>query len=237
MSNVRHSSPNYQFVRPNPSLWVAGWYQALNKKIDEERERQLPKSEEGKNGVSAFANKDYIIAKINFEICSERKEIACINNLGVLYQYGLGVPKDAIRASEYYKSAGDLGSGTAQYNYALTKAQIPNQKLDAFEHLKLQKEAIEKGSANAMGSMAGSMALSNNSLLPQEWKKQVSAGVPKEKLLNYAKAAAMRDSRDGKVALGIYYLYGINVNKNINLAKLYFEQALKQGDLRAAALA
>jgi len=206
----------------------------LNKRIDEERERQLPKSEEAKIGFSAFTNKDYLIAKTNFEICSEKKEVACINNLGVLYKYGLGVPVDIKKATEYYKLASDLGSGLAAHNYTLSYVLMPNKKLDVFELLKLQRDAIEKGSANSMGFLAGSTALSDNSLLPKEWKEILHTYLPKnDSLLNYAKASSMRGAKEGKLALGIYYLYGIGVIKNIDLAESFLNQALKDGDARA----
>ena len=65
--------------------------QALNKKIDEDRERQLPTSEAAKSGIIALSKKDFASAKAGFEECARSGEISCINNLGVLYQFGLGV--------------------------------------------------------------------------------------------------------------------------------------------------
>jgi TPR repeat protein len=39
-----------------------------------------------------------------------------INNVGMCYEYGFGVPKDAKKAFEYYQKAAALGSGIAMNN-------------------------------------------------------------------------------------------------------------------------
>ncbi len=210
--------------------------QALNKVIDEDRERQLPKSDAARAGAVAFNNKDYAASKASYEQCAQQGEIACINNLGVLYQYGLGIQADKNKAATYYKQAADKGSGLALYNYIpLYVAGIDGQP-DTFKTLKLEKEASERGSPNAMGTLAVTALMSQSFGFPREWQDKVDAVLPPQKtLVNYAKAAAMRGSRDGQTALGNYYLYGFGVPKNVDLAENYLLLASKAGDIRADA--
>jgi TPR repeat protein/Zn-dependent protease with chaperone function len=209
---------------------------ALNRKIDEDLLRQLPQSDEGKSGAAAFSQKDYQKAKSNFELCSEKHEIDCLNNLGVLYEFGLGVSVDKRRAADLYKQAADKGSGLALNNYARLYASGVDGQLDTFRLLKLEKEASERGSANAMGSLAGAELLSNSSAFPQEWKDKLATHLPpRSTLLNYAKASSMRGVRDGLWVLGVYYLTGDRVPKNLTLAESYLTKSADKGDPRAVA--
>jgi hypothetical protein len=112
---------------------------AFNQAIDEDRERQLPKSDSGKAGAIAFSKKDYAGAKISFEECAKSGEISCINNLGVLYQFGLSVPVDRKKAVEYYKQASDKGSGLALHNYNVLYASGNDGPLDTSKLTKLKQ--------------------------------------------------------------------------------------------------
>ncbi len=209
---------------------------ALNKAIDEDRERQIPKSEAGKAGAIAFSKKDYAGAKASYEECAKSGEIACINNLGVLYQFGLGVPVDKKIAVERYKEASEKGSGLALYNYIALYASGNDGPLDTTKVIRLEKDASERGSANAMGTLALTAYMSQSFGFPREWQDKVDSEFPDKKtLVNYAKAAAMRGSKDGQTALGMYYLYGYGVTKNIDLAENYLTLAANANDMRADA--
>jgi TPR repeat protein len=210
---------------------------SFNKAIDEDKERQLPKSESGKLATIAFSKKDYLSAKASYEECAKSGEIACINNLGVLYQFGLGVPIDKGKAIEYYKEASDKGSGLALQNYIVLYVGGNDGPLDTFKLIKLMKEASERGSATSMGTLAMSAFMSQSSgIIPQEWKDKTDGELPKQAtLVNYAKAAAMRGVKDGQTALGYFYLNGYGVLKNINLAENYLILASNANDPRADA--
>jgi TPR repeat protein/Zn-dependent protease with chaperone function len=209
---------------------------AFNQAIDEDRERQLPKSDSGKAGAIAFSKKDYAGAKISFEECAKSGEISCINNLGVLYQFGLSVPVDRKKAVEYYKQASDKGSGLALHNYNVLYASGNDGPLDTSKLIKLSKEASERGSAQSMGTLALSSFMSQSFGFPREWQDKVDSDFPNQAtLVNYAKAAAMRGVKDGQTALGSYYLHGFGVPKNIDLAENYLTLASNANDIRADA--
>jgi TPR repeat protein len=192
---------------------------ALNKVIDEQQEQQQPKSEAAINGMKAFSEKDYANAKSNFELCAQSGEALCINNLGVLYYFGLGITEDKKKAVSYYKEAANKGFAKGMQNYlqayagGITTEGPPTER----RMVELSKEAANKGSAFAMAilAMTGSASLSPTmrSLLPSE-----------STLVNYAKAATMRGYREGKTALGAMYLQGYGVTENLTLAEMYLKQ-------------
>ena len=210
---------------------------AMNKKIDEDYERLLPKSEEGKNGVMAFSTKDYPTAKSLFEVCAAKGEVACIHNMGVFYQFGLGgVTMDLNRAAQYYKKAADNGSGKSLHNYASLYAKSGEGYKDLAGLIRMQKQAAEAGSPEAMGSYAiAAFSLDGFGASEQQKKQYQSMLVTQTTLVNYAKTATMRGFKDGFSALGAFYLDGYGVQKNIELAEMYLSKAADQGDLRAVA--
>jgi len=210
--------------------------QALNRKIDEDRERQLPKSEASKAGAIAFSKNDYATAKIHYEECAKSGEMACANDLGVLYQFGLGVSVDKKKAVEYFKQASEKGSGLAMHNYIVLYAGGNDGQVDTSKIIALNKEASERGSAQSMGTLAVSAFMTQSFGFPREWQNKVDSELPKQTtLLNYAKAAAMRGVKDGQTALGYFYLNGYGVTKNIDLAENYLMLASKSNDIRADA--
>lgn len=61
---------------------------------------------------------DYALARRYYEIAAEKKHAWATNNLGVLYQRGLGVPRDKAKGNEYVEKAADLHSQWAYLNLA-----------------------------------------------------------------------------------------------------------------------
>jgi TPR repeat protein len=201
----------------------------LNQKIDEQRLNEAPKSEEAKKGVLAFASKDYSGARISFEKCAAQNEAICQNNLGVLYQNGLGVEVDRKKGLSYYRLASDQKLPIAMANYAGGIARGEEGMVDEAKILGLILESAKLGSPTAMGSLAyvGQMKLS----------KAFQDDIPdSETLINYAKASAMRGVKDGDLALGSMYRNGYGgLEKNYSLAEKYLSDASRKGDARASA--
>ena len=206
---------------------------ALNQKIDDDRQRQLPTSNEGKDAMILFSQKKYEAAKVKLEICASVGEVACLNNLGVLYQYGLGLPKDLKEATKYYKLASDKGSGLAQFNYIVSYVTLGGD-VDTDRVIEMAMEASEKGSPRAMGSFAFGVQASY--MLPKEYVTLLTKGFPNQTtVVNYAKASSMRGVKDGAVAMGNFYLMGWGVLKNLELAETFLNQAAAANDIRAYA--
>lgn len=202
---------------------------ALNQKIDEQRLNEAPKSEEAKKGVLAFASKDYSVAKINFEKCASQNEAVCQNNLGVLYQNGLGVEVDRKKGLSYYRLASDQKLPIAMANYAGGIARGEEGLIDEGKILGLILESAKLGSPTAMGSLAyvGQINL---------YKPLRDVMPDSETLVNYAKASSMRGVKDGDLALGNMYRNGYGgLEKSYLLAEKYLTDAIRKGDGRASA--
>ena len=202
---------------------------ALNQRIDEARINQAPKSEESKNGVLAFVKKDFLTAKVNFEKCAAQNEAICQNNLGVIYQNGLGVEVDRKKAASYYKLASDQKLAIAMSNYSGSIARGEDGVIDEPKIVGLTSEAAKLGSPAAMGTLAymGQIKVSKASeaLIPDS-----------ETLINYAKASVMRGFKDGDMALGNMYRSGYGgIGKDYQLSEKYLLDASKKGDARANA--
>jgi TPR repeat protein/Zn-dependent protease with chaperone function len=210
---------------------------AMNKTIDEDYERLSPKSEEGINGSMAFSKQDYTKAKPLFEVCAANAEIACIHNMGVFYQFGIGgVTIDLIKAAKYYKEAADKGSGKSLHNYAGLYGKSSEGSKDLTGLRKIQKQAAEMGSPAAMGTYATMAVMEGGFGVSTQQKTKFEAIYGSQMtLVNYAKTASMRGFKDGYTALGVMYLDGFGVTKNIDLAEMYLSRAAEQGDIRAVA--
>jgi len=185
----------------------------LNALIDEEKQNQFPRSETGKNGMMAFAKKDYVNAKINFEKCAAEGDASCLNNLGVIYQFGLSVPRDVKKSAEYYKQSSDKGLSIGMSNYAYSLIRGDEGIVNNIQGLNLIISAAEKGSPTAMGmtayiSQIRGIENAKNLNLPS-----------KDILVNYAKVSSMRGVPEGHLAMGSFYRKGFGVNQNFDLAE------------------
>jgi Zn-dependent protease with chaperone function len=187
----------------------------LNALIDEEKLNQYPKTENGRIAITALAKKDYAQAKTYLEKCSEEGEAVCINNLGVLYQLGLGVTLDLKKALQYYKQAADKGLSTSMYNYAalVTNVGEGTKKENSEELFKYMIKAAEQGSPRAMGKVA-----SISQIRGIESVKGLDLP-SKDVLVNYAKVSAMRGVGEGQAALGGFYRNGFGVQQDYDLAE------------------
>jgi len=72
-----------------------------------------------KPGTEAVAKGDFETAHRMFEAFAEGGNVAAMNNLGVLYEAGLGVPADEAAALKWYRKAADSGVPLAKHNLAV----------------------------------------------------------------------------------------------------------------------
>jgi hypothetical protein len=192
---------------------------ALNGLIDQELLKEVPKSASAISGVKAFNNKNYPEAKSHFEECALSGELVCINNLGVIYSNGLGIPKNVEMSLKLFKQAGDGGLARAYKNYA----GALSGKVNISETLQAYEKASDLGSASAMGALAFLSTLGPD----REFQK---LHTPHSKLISYAKVSAMRGVPSGLLALGTYYRRGFGIEKNLYLAETNLKLAAPNDD-------
>lgn len=64
-------------------------------------------------GVTAYNAGDYATALGEWMPLAEQGDATAQNNLGVMYEYGLGVPKDDAEAVKWYRMAAEQGNALA----------------------------------------------------------------------------------------------------------------------------
>ena len=200
---------------------------ALNKKIDEYWQKQLPKSDAAIAGVTAYSKKDYAAAIKNFQICSQSGEATCTNNLGVIYLFGFGVPQDKTKALELFKNASEQGSPVAKINYARAILRGEEGVIDMPKAIKYVAESANDGVPDAMGTMASFGLI-------EGLRPEISQYIPeKETLVLYAKASAMRGDDNGVYSLASMSLRGYGVPKNIDYAETLLNNLYRKGYIKA----
>ena len=65
---------------------------------------------------AAFDKNDYVTAMRLWRPLAEEGNVDAQNNLGLMYEEGMGVPQDHAMAVSWYRKAADQGSGFAQFN-------------------------------------------------------------------------------------------------------------------------
>lgn len=197
--------------------------------IEEERARSTPRSPEALSGAEAFAAGDFKLAHAKFELCAAASEVACVNNLGVLYERGLGVDADPKLATSYFKKAADQGLALGISNYASAIANGYDGRIDRQKILPMFVDAAAKGSVTAMGNAAYFRQLSGWDKPGIDWPSDAT-------IMAYARASEMRRIPAGAFALGVIHKNGFETHQNFGLAARYFERASSLGDSRADAM-
>jgi len=71
------------------------------------------------DGIAAYERGDYATAFRLMKPLAEKGDTRAQHNLGVMYDYGRGVPRDTSKALKWYRRAADQGIPDAQHNLGL----------------------------------------------------------------------------------------------------------------------
>lgn len=170
--------------------------------------------------------KDYDTANAYFtKGASELGHLGCMNNLGVMYNHGLGFVKDASVAVEWFRKAAEQGDAPAQYNLALMIYEGAGVDKNPDMATEWFRKAAEQGYAPAQCELAIRY-------------EAVSGGVPRDNALAvewYRKAIEQGDL-EAHFRLGLYYYRGVQPSKGI-VGKVDevegWRKAAEQGDAEA----
>ncbi len=100
--------------------------------------------------LASIANSIPAIPDFNKTLKKAEQGIASSQyNLGVIYNYGLGVTKDYKEAIKWYLKAAEQGNSFAQYNLALMYQNGQGVTLDDKEAFKWYLQAAEQGHTDA----------------------------------------------------------------------------------------
>jgi uncharacterized protein YdaT len=147
-----------------------------------------------------------------------------MNNLGVLYENGQGVPQDYAKAREWYEKAAASGYTDAMANLGFLYGKGQGVPQDYAKAREWYEKAAAAGSVYAMNSLG---RLYQDGLgVPQDYAKSREW---------YEKAAAA-GSADAMNSLGMLYESGQSVPQDFAKAREWYEKAASDGDATARRL-
>lgn len=181
-------------------------------------------------GYAEFKMAHYASAKRIWEALDERSFGEAAFNLGILYEDGLGVPRDMDRAMGYYRRGAMLGSPKAMFRTGvLYWLGAPGVTMDRGEGRRYLSMAAAAGDSEAQRYLAAesSGAEANDPVLRAD---QALAAGRAEEYAAILKAAAESGHVRAQTRLAWSYESGRGVARDLALAAQWFSTAAKSGD-------
>ena len=181
-------------------------------------------------GYAEFKMAHYAAAKRIWEALDERNFGEAAFNLGILYEDGLGVPRDIDRALGYYRRGAILGSPKAMFRAGVMYwLGAPGVAVDRAEGRRYFSMAAAAGDSEAQRYLAAdsSGAEANDPVLRAD---QALAAGRAEDYVAILKAAAESGHVRAQTRLAWSYESGRGVPRDLALAAQWFSTAAKAGD-------
>lgn len=185
-------------------------------------------------GYAEFKMANYASARMIWEALAERGNAEANFNLGILYEDGLGVPKDAARALQYFERSAEGGNQRAQYRLGLLYAAGGAVPPDPARSRKWLEAAALQGDAEAArllamedraGAHPGDDAYFRAEMLHVLGRNQEAAAIWKE----------LADAGDTRSRTRLAWLYeaGQGVPRDLERAAHLFRRSAAEGDSEA----
>ena len=183
---------------------------------------------------AAFNRGDYATAYRLIKPLAEQGNAGAQNNLGIIYQEGLGVPQNYAEAVKWYRKAAEKGNANAQLLISVMYANGQGVPQDYKEAAKWYRKAAEQGIPEAQYNLGFKYA--NGQGVPQDYAEAVK----------WYRRAAEQGFPEAQSDLGGMYYNGQGVPQDhilahmwVNLAVSRFtesegEQAVKNRDFVAS---
>ncbi len=104
-------------------------------------------------GYEAYNDGDYATALKEWKPLAEQGYAFAQYNLGILYEYGNGVPKDYAEAVKWYRLSAEQGYAISQYSLGLMYSNGYGVLKDKAEAVKWWRLSAEQGYAYAQGML------------------------------------------------------------------------------------
>lgn len=172
-------------------------------------------------GLAAFERRDYAEAMTQWRPLADKGIAVVQNNLGVMYDHGLGVEENDAEAVRWYRLAADQGNAQAQYSLGLMYGNGHGVEEDDRAAVGWYRLAAEQGSAAAQYHLAlvydfGEGVIEDDAAAAT-W---------------YRRAAEQGDHR-AQYNLGLLLDFGNGVPENDGEAVQWYRRAAEQGDSKA----
>jgi TPR repeat protein len=173
-------------------------------------------------GLRAYRNGDVAKAFQIWSPLAEEGHAQAQYGIAVLYEAGsAAVPKDDVKAAQWYRKAADAGIVAAQNNLALMYAQGRGVPRDVNMAAQWWQLAAKSGHAMAQYNLG----------LAYYRGEGVQRSYPEA--IDWFRKAAAQGVRDAQYALGQMYLLGISVPKDDGRALGWYQLAAAQGHPQA----
>ncbi len=179
--------------------------------------------------TAAYQHGDYATAYRLIYPLADQGDATAQFNLGVMYESGDGVPRNAAAALKWYRKAADQGNADAQVNLGLLYAKGVGVPRNYAEASKWFRKAADQGQRDAQFKLGIAY--------------EKGLGVPR----NYAEAsmwfhkAAEQGNPDAQAVLGLLYLTGLGVTRDYVQAHMWLTLAASRSppgnDLHDGAIA
>ena len=100
--------------------------------------------------VAAYDRGDYVTAVRGFLVHAEQGDATAQYKLGVMYNYGWGVPEDHAEAVKWYRKAAEQGDADAQFNLGVMHAAgegVLKDEAEAVRWFRLAAEQVHQSVA------------------------------------------------------------------------------------------
>lgn len=101
------------------------------------------------DGIAAYERGDYATAYRLMKPLAEKGDAKAQHNLGVMYDYGRGIPQDFSKAREWYRRAAEQGTPEAQHNLGLMYYNGQGIPQNYTEAAKWYRRAADQGMADS----------------------------------------------------------------------------------------
>ena len=151
-----------------------------------------------------------------------------LNALGVCHRDGLGGEKFTKEAARLFKAAADVGNGEGQYNLSRCYLEGIGRKQNPKKRLRLL--ALAAQTDNRQGGGVACVSAQYDLGLIHQNSKNVKE---QERAFNLFQSAANQDHANAQYRLGLCYLDGIGVERDLKAAVGWFEKAAAQNHIPA----
>jgi hypothetical protein len=131
-------------------------------------------------GMTAYNSSDYATAIKEFSVAAEQGHAKAQYNLGTMYDFGNGVPKDDREAVKWYRKAAEQGYANAQYNLGVMYAKgegVPENYIKAYMWVSLAAAfgyKDEKKAKEVLKKRMSSEQIAEAQRLSSEWFEKYS---------------------------------------------------------------
>ena len=168
-----------------------------------------------------YEKQDFDNARLGYEKAAKLGSDSALLQLGFMYDEGLGVDQDYIKAVEFYQQAALLGNASGQFNLAY----MYDEGLGVERDYAIARNWYEK-------SAAQQHPFAENNL-GYMYEKGLGVKQDYQKARYWYQKSAIQGDDLAQFHVGTLYEYGLGVKKNLTQAKIWYTKSAEQGNEQA----